>query len=585
MSDEIARHLFLNLHRDFQLLHGDGFGEKALIAFSSSPSEFRDYVFPTLGEVTPSRFKAWWQLQNLFKRYQFECDKYSPDELIDLTYNKYFSFQESRSLYSPCKTTSFMVLQEARKIAKSILSLPYKPELYRKNGKRATHGCTLKDAYFDNKLGSPVHFTCPTNLANDLQKEVDEDPLFKRVYNNLRKQSRRQSMPLLLGTDTLKLTLVPKSWKTLRPITPLSVFGLYWSYGIGGYVEECLRFHGLDIKRLQERHKYLAQKFSKTRTHVTADLSSASDSLRSDLLNRVLPRSLFVDLRKTFIRQLEVGEKRYYTESVLPMGNAATFPVETLVFYCLIRAIGNLMKVQGIYSVYGDDLIYPRKIHTYVISIFNDLGIGINGEKTFCQSHFRESCGGDYYHGIDVRPFLFPEDRMPTGRLKELQYLYKILNTLTRRWDPNEIPNCIKYLKSEILMRANCMYFVPSSYPDTSGWKVDYIPSSTWFEPHSVHYAYENGSAWIRFNHLGSTPPKNRSVVFEQIYYWDALRFRVQHEPLKASNQMNRTLARLFLRTCRCLEKSLQVKGKLLLESCHVEGKPRVSRGQVSTWS
>lgn len=533
--DRVASELFRCLLRDFRRTEGHNFARGAEEALNVGVKEFREYQWPTLGELSLNRFKAWWQLQNFLKRYRFSHDLYSDEELAKKTYDKYISFQIARSVYKPHTMRLSAVLRMARSIARGILG-HVDSDVFNhgcKIGKRATLGNPRSKAYIDCKLGDPKALTCPSALRNWLfSDQCVNDPLFGGIIKDVFKRRGSVGTGPNLSADSLNLVLVPKSWKTHRPITPLSNVGLFYSYGIGACVSERLREHGLDIRYLQKRHQSLARRFSSSRSHVTADLSSASDSLRSSILNAVLPREWYNVIKPTFIHHVLIDGVDHYTESVLPMGNGATFPVETLVFYCLIRAVGRLAEVNGTYSVYGDDLIYPTRIHSYVCGIFHDLGIGVNSEKTFVRSHFRESCGGDYYHGFDVRPAMLAE--RPSHHLSRLcycQFLYKTLNALLRRWHESEIPITYHWLIREILGSSSKIFQVPSSFPDTSGLKTD-IPHFSWYVPYAQpkHY-FSNGSGWISFHCITEIAAKCRPVISERPFYWDTLRSISSRKP------------------------------------------------------
>lgn len=56
-------------------------------------------------------------------------------------------------------------------------------------------------------------------------------------------------------------------------------------------------------------------------------------------------------------------------------------------------------------SVYGDDIIVPVDEARSLINYLSILGFQTNVDKTYLSGNFRESCGGDFLNGIDVRPF------------------------------------------------------------------------------------------------------------------------------------------------------------------------------------
>lgn len=541
-TDVVALRVFHALLRDFRTVHGQNFAAGAEHALNTSIAEFRSYEWPRVGFVEPSRFKAWHQLRNLFKRHIFSRDVYTTDELKAKTTESFCKAQEEFAAWRGGSPRTHAVLQEARRIARNILGDVSMDEVasYVQIGRRATLGGPLHQAFLDRKVGDPAAFTCPTAARQWFFKDyLPNYPALQRAVRKVFRKAKRDNIPVNLAADYLKLVNVPKSWKTLRSITPLSLIGLFLSYGIGGVVTERLRSAGLDIKRLQAEHRGLAKRYSISRSHVTADLSRASDSIMSQHLNAVLPRQWYRLLKLTFVRELHLDtpdEQRIYNCSVLPMGNGATFPVETLFFYCIITAVGNLLKVNGTYSVYGDDLIYPKRVHAYVRRVFVELGITLNEDKTFVDSYFRESCGGDYYRGVDVRPALLPEVEMSHLKGKRYAaYLYKVANALRARWADEEIPTTIQYLLREIAVTQRVIYQVPMHFPATSGWKVhEPAINVSWWEPWYVpRIRFIHGCVQIRFKYLGMTTPELRPVESEDVYLWDCLRSMSMRQPLE----------------------------------------------------
>jgi hypothetical protein len=208
------------------------------------------------------------------------------------------------------------------------------------------------------------------------------------------------------------------------------------------------------------------------------------------------------------------------------MGNGATFPCETLVFYCIIKAIGELAGVGGIYSVYGDDLIYPSRIHKYVTGIFPQLHLKLNLDKTFVNYPFRESCGSDFYRGQDVRPYFIKGEQQSLTRVRYEAFLYKVYNGLRHRWEEEEIPSTLTWLLSELTMVSHGILRVPPTFPDYSGIKVDHWSDKPLsydllpFKP--IYLQYNAGSRWFQFDYLIETP-KKRVVKLTEPYYWLSL--------------------------------------------------------------
>jgi len=150
---------------------------------------------------------------------------------------------------------------------------------------------------------------------------------------------------------------------------------------------------------------------SLSRRYATIDMKEASDRI-SD----VLVQTLFGDMYKYFgcCRAQKFVIPRYksvrnYTEdlhSYAPMGNATTFPVQSLVFWaiCVASLQRHGFHQPGAVFVFGDDIIIPSEVAPYVIDDLESFGLLVNRTKSFWRGAFRESCGVDAFNGIDVTP-------------------------------------------------------------------------------------------------------------------------------------------------------------------------------------
>lgn len=106
------------------------------------------------------------------------------------------------------------------------------------------------------------------------------------------------------------------------------------------------------------------------------------------------------------------------------MGSAMCFPVEAMVFYTLVqtaihRQLGwrptarSIRKLSKRIDIYGDDIIVPVEYADAVVDELESYGLKVNVHKSFRFSHFRESCGGDFFNGYAVKPVYareFPHD-------------------------------------------------------------------------------------------------------------------------------------------------------------------------------
>jgi hypothetical protein len=57
--------------------------------------------------------------------------------------------------------------------------------------------------------------------------------------------------------------------------------------------------------------------------------------------------------------------------------------------------------------VYGDDIVIPTQHVDYVCEYLESFGLRVNRNKSFANSHFRESCGADFFAGQAVKPVYF----------------------------------------------------------------------------------------------------------------------------------------------------------------------------------
>jgi hypothetical protein len=321
--------------------------------------------------------------------------------------------------------------------------------------------------------------------------------------------------------ETLTMSKVPKSYKALRTVKPPTLIGSFYTYGLGRVIQKRLLKVKLNIRNLQRKHRKLVKLNSLTRKLVTADLSAASDSLTRELLRRLLPAKWYRVVMLGISPSVLLDGKLYGLQSVATMGDGHTFPLQTLVFYSLLTAIGDFVMKRSkcFVSVYGDDLIYSHEIHRYVKHVFPALHLILNEDKTYARDYYRESCGSDCYRGVDVRPYCFEgESKLYTaGRF--ISFIYKLSNGLRERWDECEIAQTLTFLEGEILRVTEKIHQVPPSFPEGAGWRVDRPRRDIFYEP--VFFSFVQGRWTFKYLHISN----NKRVVKSQFpYFWEALR-------------------------------------------------------------
>lgn len=486
-------------------------------------SSFRGFVYPARCQAPAYVFKWSYQLENLCKRFRFEQDAFTDAELEGKLFDAFQSTQCRLSPSIDASCTTRRVIGEARSLLRRILGRYDQSECqkFSRFGKNAAVGVPKAKGLLHLRLARPLTGSQP-HLKLFNQDFLESDQLLKEAICQTQKKGNVQ----LRRCDCLKLSCVPKSYKAFRGIMPNTEVGNFLTSGLSKYLESKLYMCGISLAKSAEKHKKFAKEFSKTRTHVTADLSAASDSFTSSLVNALLPRDWYNAIKTGRIDQYTWKGKQFYMQSFMTMGIGFTFPLQTLLFYGLLKAIAELTNVRGDISVYGDDLIYPVALHKYVVGIFDDLGFQLNKEKTYATGNFRESCGSDFYRGVDVRPFSPEGCEENLSPSRYAAFCYKLLNGINRRWDPvcYDLNRTRNLLLKEILRVKTCIYRVPMSYPDTSGMKTDMLhaPRSEWFVPYAKIF-WDTRLYLYRFPFLQATT-RTRIVDHHVAYLWDWLR-------------------------------------------------------------
>lgn len=167
--------------------------------------------------------------------------------------------------------------------------------------------------------------------------------------------------------------------------------------------------------RDQLPNQELARQGSLDGSLATLDLSEASDRVSNLLVQEAvgsfsnLARGLDACRSRTADVQGEVVHLSKYAS----MGSALTFPIEAMVFLtCVFHGISKQLnrpadrKLFAEFAesvrVYGDDIVVPVGYVASVVQSLETFGFKVNAHKSFWTGMFRESCGGDYYAGVDV---------------------------------------------------------------------------------------------------------------------------------------------------------------------------------------
>ncbi len=221
-----------------------------------------------------------------------------------------------------------------------------------------------------------------------------------------------------------KLSAVPKTVKGPRLIASEPIALQWCQQSLKDYfysrTNDCFIGRFIDYS-MQSKNGAAALAASRHGKCVTIDLSSASDRVSCWHVERLFRRSpsllrALQSCRSMYVRQdiCRLSPKLYKLRKYSTMGNATTFPVQSLFFLSLTLACvltvrklpvtPKSIKTIGASEVrvFGDDIVAPKDCSGLLVELLHALGLRVNRDKTFLEGNFRESCGVDAFAGQDV---------------------------------------------------------------------------------------------------------------------------------------------------------------------------------------
>jgi hypothetical protein len=403
---------------------------------------------------------------------------------------------------------------------------------------RHSQGTSLGVPFLDTSL--EMKFTPPLTGTRDaislFHRYLDYDPLLGDTL-------RHEYGPLAYAEkEYSRATTVDKDVDKRRFIAVEPTLNMFFQQGLMAIFYSRLRPF-VNMTTAQELHRELAHQASRDGSLATIDWSSASDCVSSDLVRFLLPPKWWgwIDTVRTGFVSIKGDIQPCYMFAT--MGNATTFPLETIVFlsigYALCQLDSNPNRVHVIpdfrnlpVSVFGDDCIVPINVADEYVSILSSVGFIVNEAKTFMTEGpgFRESCGGDFFRGFPVRP-VFIKDPLD-NRLSSLEpWLYSIMNRVLQKYilcfgsddciGENQVWRTFSAIFREHKLSVK---LVPSDFPDDAGLHISPC----------VRDLFDLGYAWtkVRRNHMGFTRftylkfrYPDESSVSPALRYWLALKF------------------------------------------------------------
>jgi len=247
-------------------------------------------------------------------------------------------------------------------------------------------------------------FQCETGITRELHSLLPIG-LLNEVYPQWAYHLSRIGFPEYeIGN---KVITVPKDSKANRVIAVEPGINLWFQKSIGVMIGNRLRRYGVDL-RYQEHNQQLARLGSLNRRLATIDMSSASDSIASSVVEALLPPRWFQLLDSCRSHYGRLGTRVMKWEKFSSMGNGFTFQLESLIFYAVSLCCAEYLHVdssdiRGV-SAYGDDIIIPVTCLDLFSEMMSFYGFRINESKSHYDSPFRESCGAHYFEGLDLKP-------------------------------------------------------------------------------------------------------------------------------------------------------------------------------------
>lgn len=322
---------------------------------------------------------------------------------------------------------------------------------------------------FCSKIGTSVMTASSQQLLDTFKHLTMSEPLWSLV--ELKRSSDRGYNVI----DASRLSFVPKTREISRTICTEPLCNMFFQKGIGSVIERRLReVSGIDLTFQPDNNRILAQRGSLTGEFGTIDLSSASDSMSLTLVREFFPPSVvnWLEMTRTPNTVLPDGRK-VELHMVSSMGNAFTFPLQTLFFLSLVYGVYRARSIKierpgrlslGNFAVYGDDIIVRSEAYDHVCKLLMLCGFKVNVDKSFNDGFFRESCGRDFYYGHNVRGVYLQTLKTDCDR-------YSAINRLNV-WSAEHgvpLPSTIS-----LLMKGLRFLRIPFHEMDDAGIKVPY---------------------------------------------------------------------------------------------------------------
>lgn len=320
-----------------------------------------------------------------------------------------------------------------------------------------------------------------------------------------------------------KLSFVSKNNTISRVICTEPTLNMFVQKALGNVIESRLkRVYDIDLKVQPDRNRRMARIGSIPDTGIeycTIDLKSASDTIPMGLIWDAVPEPLRGLLLASRSPNTKLPNGEWLSlNMVSSMGNGFTFPLQTAIFTCAVHACYDYLNVplnvrckevaNKAFGVFGDDIVVLKNTYDVVCSFLEQLGFVVNTDKSFNTGLFRESCGRDFYSGVNIRGVYIKSLKTQSSR-------YVAVNRLLSWSAAHGVPltQTLIYLRNWCKSNKGGIHFVPLHEDESSGIR---IPTTHLLDPvrkpHGL-LAYRCLSAKIKSLKIGDGKvfqPKNQ---------------------------------------------------------------------------
>lgn len=320
------------------------------------------------------------------------------------------------------------------------------------------------------------------------------------------------------GPDTempVKVITVPKTMKTPRIIAVEPTAMQYMQQGLMAAIYDAI--DGTPIGRImswdsQRPNQLLAKSGSLPYGRsATLDLSDASDLVSNRLVEWMLRDWPAVRdaVQATRSETANVLDRTIVLSKFASMGSALCFPIESMVFttiaflglreaYPTVHPDKLLKKFQGEVRVYGDDIIVPVRAAQSVVRLLEAYGLRVNRTKSFWTGMFRESCGKDYFAGVDVT-YVKCRRELPSLQKARSEQVQEIVSAveLANALDSKGYGSTAEWIRSDV--RVLLKGVLPYVYPDSPALGIvnEYMVDMSLPYPYHADHQVPMIKAWV----------------------------------------------------------------------------------------